>query len=408
MAEKFEKFSERARRVMTLAEEEARRLNQSHVDTEHLLLAIISESDLRPRGIAINVLVNLGVDLDKLRAEIESKAEKGKQPVKGEIELSPAAKRAFELAADEARQFEHHHVGTEHLVLGLLRGAEGLAATALESFGATLERVDAELERLLSGVAPTEEEGERLVVPTMPTRQPAAPTAPAARAKVKVQPKAAPVMLQTDKQLTAIMEQIRSHLDAKHGARERGLAFSRDALRHSANAIRAVHRGEFAQAERLLHQARSLLEQASEALADHPDVYHAGFVHNAQKEFAEGSLTLSLVAGRPLPLPQDLGMDVAPYLNGLGEAVGEMRRYLLDSLRSGDISHCEGVLEVMDDIYRSLATMDYPEAVTGGLRRTTDAVRGILERTRGDLTVALVQRNLERRLEEFEGKLPKA
>lgn len=402
MAERFERFSERARRVITLAEEEARRLNQSQIDTQHLLLAIIAESDRRPRGIAINVLVNLGVDLDKLQAEIESKAGKAKKAVKGDIEPSPAVKRVFELAADEARQFEHYHVGTEHLVLGILRHAESPAASVLEGFGATLERVDAELERLLSGgVAPTEEEGEREPIATVPMRQ-------VTPAKVAARPQAPPAVPETGTQLTAMMEQIRSHLDAKHGARERGLTFSRDALRHSANAIRAVHRGEFAQAERLLQDARSLLDQASEALADHPDVYHAGFVHNAQKEFAEGSLTLSLVAGRPLPLPQDLGMDVAPYLNGLGEAVGELRRYLLDSLRSGDISQCEGILEVMDDIYRALVTMDYPEAVTGGLRRTTDAVRGILERTRGDLTVALVQRNLERRLGEFEGKLPKA
>ena len=397
MAEKFERFTEKARRVMALAGEEARRLNHNRIDTEHLLLAIIAEGE----GIAINVLVNLGVDLNKVRAEIEATAGKEELPVQEEIELAPSAKKVLDLAADEARQFDHYHVGTEHLLLGLLREKEGLAASILEGFGATLERADAELERVLSGVAPTEEGGEPLGIPALPTR-PAA-----ARGKVAVRRRPPSAMPQTGKQLTALMEQARGHLDAKHAAREKGLAFSRDALRHSANAIRAVHRGEFAQAERLLHQAKTLLEQASEALADHPGIYYAGFVHNAQKEFAEWSLTLSLIAGRPLPLPQDLGMDVAPYLNGLGEAVGELRRHLLDSLRGGDISRCEGVLEAMDDIYSVLVTMDYPEAVTGGLRRTTDAVRGILERTRGDLTMALVQRNLERRLEEFAGKLPK-
>lgn len=409
MVERFERFSERARRVMTLAEEEARRLNQNKIGTEHLLLAIVGESDLRPRGIAINVLMNLGVNLDKLKAEIESKVEKGAKAVKGAIELSPAAQRVFELAADEARQFEHYHVGTEHLVLAILREGGGLAATALEGFGATLERVDAELDRMLSGMAPAKQEGElepepgAAPTPTATVSTPQVET----QAKVTARPRTAPVAPQTTKQMAALMEQVRSHLDAKHAARERGLAFSRDALRNSANAIRAIHRGEFAQAERLLGEAKSLLDQASEALADHPDIYHAGFIHNAQKEYAEGSLTLSLVAGRPLPLPQELGMDAAPYLNGLGEAVGELRRYLLDSLRSGDMTNCEGVLEMMDDIYRALVTMDYPEAVTAGLRRTTDAVRGILERTRGDLTVALVQRDLERRLVEFEKKLPK-
>jgi translin len=213
---------------------------------------------------------------------------------------------------------------------------------------------------------------------------------------------------QPAKRLNAIAEDVRQHLDAKHAAREQGLALCRTALRHSANAIRAVHRADFAAAEELLSEAKSLLKQAAEALADHPDIFYAGFVHNAQKEFAEGCLTLALVSGRPLPSPADLDVDHPAYLNGLGEAVGELRRYLLDSLRAGDIGRCESILAAMDDIYAVLVTMDYPEAITAGLRRTTDAMRGILERTRGDLTIALVQRNLERRLEQFEGRLPPA
>jgi translin len=213
---------------------------------------------------------------------------------------------------------------------------------------------------------------------------------------------------QPAKRLNAIAEDVRVHLDAKHAAREQALGRCRTALRHSANAIRAVHRADFAAAEDLLAQARGLLGQAAEALADHPDIFHAGFVHNAQKEFAEGCLTLALVAGRPLPSPADLHVDHPAYLNGLGEAMGELRRYLLDSLRHGDIGRCESILAAMDDIYAVLVTMDYPEAITAGLRRTTDAMRGLLERTRGDLTIALVQRNLERRLEQFEGKLPPA
>jgi translin len=213
---------------------------------------------------------------------------------------------------------------------------------------------------------------------------------------------------QPTKRLNAIVEDVRAHLDAKHAAREQALALSRAALRHSANAIRAVHRADFPAAEDLLAQARSLLAQAAEALTDHPDIFYAGFVHNAQKEFAEGCLTLALVSGRPLPSPADLDVDHPAYLNGLGEAVGELRRYLLDSLRGDDIGRCESTLAAMDDIYAVLVTMDYPEAITAGLRRTTDAVRGILERTRGDLTIALVQRNLERRLEDFQGKLPPA
>jgi translin len=211
---------------------------------------------------------------------------------------------------------------------------------------------------------------------------------------------------QPAKRLNAIAEDVRVHLDAKHAAREQALALCRAALRHSANAIRAVHREDFAAAEDLLAQARSLLEQAAKALTDHPDIFYAGFVHNAQKEFAEGCLTLALVAGRPLPSPADLRVDYPAYLNGLGEAVGELRRYLLDSLRHGDIGRCESTLAAMDDIYAVLVTMDYPEAITAGLRRTTDAMRGLLERTRGDLTIALVQRRLEERLDEFGRKLP--
>jgi translin len=210
---------------------------------------------------------------------------------------------------------------------------------------------------------------------------------------------------QPAKRLNAIAEDVRAHLDAKHAAREQALSLCRAALRHSANAIRAVHRADFAAAEDLLAQAKRLLEQAAKALADHPDIFYAGFVHNAQKEFAEGCLTLALVSGRSLPSPAELGVDHPAYLNGLGEAVGELRRYLLDSLRGGDIGRCESILAAMDDIYAVLVTMDYPEAITAGLRRTTDAMRGLLERTRGDLTIALVQRRLEERLDDFGRKL---
>jgi translin len=202
--------------------------------------------------------------------------------------------------------------------------------------------------------------------------------------------------------LDVIVEGIRAHFVSKNQAREQALPLCREALRHSANAIRAVHRGEFEGAHELIDRAAGLLQQAKAALRDHPDIFYAGFVHDAQKEFAEASLTLALVAGRPLPTPEELGMEHAAYLNGMGEAVGELRRHLLDNLRSGDVDRCEGCLTVMDDIYSVLVTFDYPDAMTAGLRRTTDNVRGILERTRGDLTLAVRQRDLERKLGEFE------
>lgn len=205
--------------------------------------------------------------------------------------------------------------------------------------------------------------------------------------------------------LETLVEHIRVDFEAKHHAREEGLASCREALRLSANAIRAVHREEFDAAEKALERAAELLRKAKAALEPHPDIFHAGFVHDAQKEYAEGCLTLALIGGRPLPEPDALNVEYSAYLNGMGEAVGELRRHLLDSLRGGEIERCEKLLSIMDDIYSVLVTFDYPEALTGGLRRTADAVRGILERTRGDLTVAVRQRDLERKLEQLESRL---
>lgn len=201
------------------------------------------------------------------------------------------------------------------------------------------------------------------------------------------------------------MERARAVFVDKNQARERALPLCREALRHSANAVRATHRQEFAQAQELIERARGLLADAKQGLRGHPDIYHAGFVHDAQKEYAEACATLALIAEGPLPTPDGLEIELPAYLNGLGEAVGELRRHLLDRLRAGDVEHCEGVLNAMDDIYSVLVTFDYPDAMTGGLRRTCDAMRGILERTRGDLTVSVRQRELERRLDDFSGRL---
>lgn len=203
-------------------------------------------------------------------------------------------------------------------------------------------------------------------------------------------------------QLEPIMERLRAVFIDKNEARERALLLCREALRHSANAVRAVHRGEYHQADELTARARELLDQAKQRLAAHPDVFHAGFVHDAQKEYVEASATLAVIAGRPLPTPEALDAELPAYLNGLGEAIGELRRHLLDRLRAGEVDRCEAVLSAMDDIYGVLVTFDYPDAMTGGLRRTTDAMRAIIERTRGDLTVSVRQRELERRLTEFQ------
>ena len=198
--------------------------------------------------------------------------------------------------------------------------------------------------------------------------------------------------------LDSIAEQIRLNLSAKDVAREKALPLCREVIRQSSHAIRAVHRQEFDQAADLLKSARSLLDDIEHFVAGHKEFSNSGFVRDAEKEFAEGRITLALVTGESTPDPDELGVDTAAYLNGLGEAAGELRRYLLDSIRKGDLSRGEELLSAMDDIYNVLVTMDFPDAITGGLRRTTDMVRGVLERTRSDLTLVIRQKDLENKL----------
>jgi len=202
--------------------------------------------------------------------------------------------------------------------------------------------------------------------------------------------------------LESIADQIRLSFSAKDAAREKALPLCREAIRHCSSAIRAVHRQEFDQATGLLQSARNLLDQTEQIVNAYSELRNTGFIRDAQKEFAEGSITLALVTGKRLPDPGELGIDSAAYLNGLGEAVGELRRYLLDSMRRGDLSRGEELLSAMDDIYSILVTMDFPDAITGGLRRTTDMVRGVLERTRSDLTLVIRQKDLENKLGKFE------
>ena len=186
-----------------------------------------------------------------------------------------------------------------------------------------------------------------------------------------------------------------------HSAREEALRVSRQVIRLSANSIRATHRGEFAQAQELVNKVAGLVEDMERSLEGAPAVYYAGFVQDAQKEYAEAVSTLAFADGTPLLSPEELKIAPAPYLNGLAESVGELRRFILDSLRKDDFSACEGLLETMDEVYSVLVSVDFPEAITRGLRRNTDMVRGVLERTRADLTVALRQRRLEQRLAAF-------
>ena len=208
-------------------------------------------------------------------------------------------------------------------------------------------------------------------------------------------------------QLENIGRSALDYLSLKHAARERALPKSRTAIRFCANSIRAAHRHEFERASELRVQAATLLREIEVDLKDHQDIYFAGFVQDAQKEYAEATTFATLVQHTPLPTPEELFIGYAAYLNGLAEAVGELRRYVLDQLRRGNIELCERYLNAMDDIYAVLIAVDFPDAITSGLRRTTDATRGILEKTRGDLTTAVIQSQLQRSMLELQHTLQK-
>jgi translin len=200
-------------------------------------------------------------------------------------------------------------------------------------------------------------------------------------------------------EIANVGDRARAELEDKHQAREITLTASRRAIRSCATAIRAVHRHEFDDARVLIAEAGSSLAEADAALDGHGDVRHGGFLRDAQKEFAEANLTLAFVAGESIPGPDALGVGVPAYLNGMAEAASELRRQALDCLRRDEPERAEALLAVMDDVYGLLVTVDYPEALTGGLRRSTDALRAVVERTRGDVTNALVAARVKDALE---------
>jgi translin len=206
--------------------------------------------------------------------------------------------------------------------------------------------------------------------------------------------------------LAEIAAQAIDRLSIRNHAREQALNISREVIRLSANAIRAVHRGEFDAARETVGQAGLRLRQAEPMRQENPEIYYAGFLADARKEFSEANITLAVVSGGAIPHPKDLGVDPATFLNGLAEVIGELRRYILDSLRRDAFDRCDEFMGLMDGIFSILVTVDFPEGVTGGLRHSTDQMRGVLERTRGDLTMALRQRKLELRLAEGEGSKP--
>lgn len=186
--------------------------------------------------------------------------------------------------------------------------------------------------------------------------------------------------------------------DALSTARDHAVTHGRQVIRHAANAVRAMHRGDQDDASMLLREARALLDTIRATVSPYPSVYWAGYVQDAMKEYAEAEITAAILRYAVLPTPETLAIEDAPWLNALAEAASELRRDTLDALRANDIARAEALMTAMDAIYGSLVTVDFPDAVTGGLRRTTDQLRAVLERARGDVTVAVRQDRLERAL----------
>lgn len=182
--------------------------------------------------------------------------------------------------------------------------------------------------------------------------------------------------------------------------RDQAINQGRQIVRLSANAVRSTHRGDHVAADQLLDQASALLTPLLDAVRPFPEVFWAGYTQDALKEYAEARITAAIVRDEPIPAPDTLGVADPAYLNALAEAASELRRQVLDHLRAGNVARATHLLEVMDGVYAALMLVDFPDAVTGGLRRTVDALRAVLERTRGDVTVATQQRRLETALRE--------
>lgn len=203
---------------------------------------------------------------------------------------------------------------------------------------------------------------------------------------------------------TESLEQISSRLqiilEEKHGAREKALKIARDIIQMSSRSIRAMHRSEIQNAQEFCSKARAALDEIKTVLHSHPDLYYSGYVLDAQREYVEAKTVLSLLSFRPIDSPETLGVEASAYLNGIAEAASEVRRHLLDCLREGRMERAEALLSSMDDIYDVLILFDYPDAITGGLRRSTDSLRAVLERSRADLTLTITQARLQFAIEQ--------
>jgi translin len=206
-------------------------------------------------------------------------------------------------------------------------------------------------------------------------------------------------------QLGLTIETIRSELEAKNAARDAALHRSRELIRHCANAIRAAHRGEVDEARAILGLAGDVARQSRTDLEAFPDLYHAGYTQDALKEYVEARLVFSFETGEDMPGQTELGVEGPAFLNGLAEAASELRRHCLDLMRQNRLDRAGQILDIMDEAYTQLMSLDFPDAITGGLRRQTDMLRGVVERTRGDLTTAIRQEMMRQALRDFEARL---
>ena len=205
--------------------------------------------------------------------------------------------------------------------------------------------------------------------------------------------------------LDTIIETIRATFTERNATRDLTLGRSRELIRFCSLTIRAVHREEFAEAEQLLNTAKQAAAAMKADIAVHPELYYTGYTQDALKELTEACCVFAIVQHKPIPTPEEIEIDEAAYLNGLAEAASELRRRALDLIRRDRVDEAEHMLTAMDDIYAQLVTIDFPDALTGGLRRTTDTLRAVLERTRGDLTTTLQQEKLQKALREMEKRL---
>ena len=210
-------------------------------------------------------------------------------------------------------------------------------------------------------------------------------------------------------ELTPITEAIRAAFVTKNAARDAAIARSRELTRFCSESIRATHRRDGDAAQEKLATAKEAAQQLKIIVADYPDLYNSGYTQDALKEVVEAFSTYAMIRGEALPTPESLQVEYATYLNGLAEAATELRRFILDILRrkDGDSDEAERLLNWMDAVYDELVTFDFPDAITGGLRRQTDVVRGVLERTRGDLTTTFQQQRLQAALQHFEARVSK-